>query len=172
MVLFSQDCWVRLKSRPRRPTTNRSHERFRFSLGLCQFPQFARRYKLQTLGTMQPGDASPVMVHWGDLRALGDLVVQRVEDLALKSTAAPVTGQSYAEMLYAQDRWTEYWIGGTVSVIASAPGQGANPPFSENVHLRQYPTPGVRLDQWDYDSIKKIALRWGTYYRLDHAGLL
>jgi hypothetical protein len=103
---------------------------------------------------------------------LGDLVVQRVEDLALKSTAAPVTGQSYDEMLYAQDRWTEYWIGGTVSVIAPAPGQSANPPLSENVHLHQYPTPGVRIDQWDYDSIKKIALRWGTYYRLDHAGLL
>ena len=89
-----------------------------------------------------------------------------------RALQAPVTGQSYGEMLYAQDRWTEYWIGGTVSVIAPPPGQGANPPLPENVHLHQYPTPGVRLDQWDYDSLKKIALRWGTYYRLDRAGLL
>jgi len=126
----------------------------------------------QTLGAMQPGGESPVMVHWGDQRVLGDLAVQRVEDLVLKSTAAPVTGQSYDQMLYAQDRWTEYWIGGTVSVISPPPGQGANPPLPENVHLHQYPTPGVRLDQWDYDSLKKIALRWGTYYRLDHAGRL
>lgn len=126
----------------------------------------------QTLGAMRPGDESPVMVHWGDLRVLGDLALQRVEDLALKSPAAPVTGQSYDEMLYAQDRWTEYWIGGTVSVVAPPPGQGANPTVPENVHLHQYPTPGMRLDHWDYDSLKKIALRWGTYYRLDHMGLL
>jgi hypothetical protein len=126
----------------------------------------------QTLGAVQPGGESPVMVHWGDQRVLGDLAVQRVEDLALKRTEAPVTGQSYDEMLYAQDRWTEYWIGGTVSVISPPPGQGTHPPLPENVHLHQYPTPGVRVDQWDYDSLKKIALRWGTYYRLDRAGQL
>jgi hypothetical protein len=112
------------------------------------------------------------MVHWGDQRVLGDLTVQRVEDLVLKSAAASITGQSYDQMLYAQDRWTEYWIGGTVSVISPPPGQGANPSLPENVHLRQYPTPGVRLDQWDYDSLKKIALRWGTYYRIDRIGQL
>jgi hypothetical protein len=112
------------------------------------------------------------MVHWGDQRVLGDLVVQRVEDLAVKRTEAPVTGQSYGEMLYAQDRWSEYWVGGTVSVLSPPPGQGTNPTFPENVHLHQYPTPGVRLDEWDYDSLKKIALRWGTYYRLDRAGKL
>ena len=126
----------------------------------------------QTLGAMQPGNESPVMVHWGDLRVLGDLAVQRVEDLVLKSTAAPVIGQSYDQMPYAQDRWTEYWIGGTLSVISPPPGQGANYPLPENVHLHQYPTPGVRLDRWDYDSLKKIALRWGTYYRLDPVGQL
>ena len=126
----------------------------------------------QTLGAMQAGSESSVMVHWGDQRVLGDLAVQRVEDLALKSTGAPVTGQSYREMPSAQDRWTEYWIGGTVSVITPPPGQGANPPLPENVHQQQYPTPGVRLDQWSYDSIKRIALRWGTYYRLDHMGQL
>ena len=32
----------------------------------------------QTLGAMQPGGESPVMVHWGDQRVLGDLTVQRV----------------------------------------------------------------------------------------------
>ena len=126
----------------------------------------------QTLGATQLGSESPVMVHWGDQRVLGDLAVQRVEDLVLKNTAAPVTGQSYDQMLYAQDRWTEYWIGGTVSIVSPPPGQGANPPLPENVHSHQYPTPGVRLDQWDYDSLKKIALRWGTYYRLDRAGQL
>jgi len=126
----------------------------------------------RTLGAMQPGGESPVKAHWGDQRVLGDLTVQRVEDLTLKSTAAPVTAQSYDQMLYAQDRWTEYWIGGTVSMISPPPGQGANSPLPENVHPNQYPMPGVRLDRWDYDSLKKIALRWGSYYRLDRAGQL
>lgn len=126
----------------------------------------------QTLGVMQPGGESPVMVHWGDQRILGDLTVQRVEDLVSKSAAAPITGQSYAQMLSAQDCWTEYWIGGIVSVISPPPGQGTNPPLPENVHLHQNPTPGMRFDQWDYDSLKKIALRWGTYYRLDRGGRL
>ncbi len=126
----------------------------------------------QTLGAMQPGGESPVMVHWGDQRIAGDLTVQRIEDLVLKNTAAAVTGQSYEQMLYAQDRWTEYWIGGTVSVISPPSGQGTNPPLPEHVHQHQYPTPGVRLDQWDYDSLKKIALRWGTYYRIDRMGQL
>jgi len=112
------------------------------------------------------------MAHWGDQRVFGDLTVQRVEDLALKSAAASITGQSYDQMLSAQDRWTEYWIGGTVSVISPPSGQGANPSLPENVHVHQYPTPGVRLDQWDYDSLKKIALQWGTYYRLDRTGQL
>ena len=126
----------------------------------------------QTLGAMQPGSESPVMVHWGDQRVLGDLAVKRMEDLVLKSTTAPVTGQSYDQMMNAQDRWTEYWVGGTVSVISPPPGLGVNPPLPENVHAHQYPSPGVRIDQWDYDSLKKIALRWGTYYRLDRVGRL
>jgi hypothetical protein len=142
-------------------------------LGAVSLPAIRAAVQIgQTPGATQPGDPFPVLAHWGDLRVLGDFAVQRVEDIALKSTAAPVTGQSYDQMLYAQDRWTEYWIDGTVSVIAPPPGQGANPPFPENVHLHQYPTPGVRLDQWNYDSLKKIAQHWGTYYRLDHLGQL
>jgi len=142
-------------------------------LGTVSIPPIRAAVQVgQTLGVMQPGGESPVMVHWGDQRILGDLTVQRVEDLVPKSAAAPITGQSYDQMLSAQDSWTEYWIGGIVSVISPPPGQGTNPPLPENVHLHQYPTPGVRLDQWDYDSLKKIALRWGTYYRLDHGGQL
>jgi hypothetical protein len=142
-------------------------------LGALSIPAIRSAVQVgQTLGAIQPGGEPPVMVHWGDQRVLGDLAVQRVEDLVLKSTGAPVTGQSYREMSSAQDRWTEYWIGGTVSVIAPPPGQGTNPPLHENVHQQQYPTPGVRLDQWGYESLKKIALRWGTYYRLDRMGLL
>ena len=145
----------------RRPVTRT----VQLQLGALSIPAVRAAVQVgQTLGAMQPGGESPVMVHWGDQRVLGDLAVQRVEDLVLKNTAAAVTGQSYDQMVSAQDRWTEYWIGGTVSVIAPPAGQGANPSLPENVHQQQYPTPGVRLDRWDYDSLKKIALRWGTYY--------
>ena len=153
----------------RRPVTRT----VQLQLGAVKIPAVRAAVQVgQTLGAMQPGGESPVMAHWGDQRVLGDLAVGRVEDLAIKRPEAPVTGQLYGEMLYAQDRWTEYWIGGTVSVISPPPGQGVNPPLPENVHLQQYPMPGVRLDQWDYDSLKKIALRWGTYYRLDREGQL
>ncbi len=42
----------------------------------------------------------------------------------------------------------------------------------QSVHTRQEPTPGVRLDRWDYDLLKKTAQRYGTYYRLDRDGRL
>ena len=153
----------------RRPITRT----VRLQLGALSIPAVRAAVQVgQSLGTLQSGGASPVLVHWGDQRVVGDLAMQRVEDLVLKSNSAPVTGQSYDQMLSVQDRWTEYWIGGMVSIIAPSSGQGANPPLSDNVHLHQYPTPGLRLDQWDYDSLKKLALRWGTYYRLDRMGQL
>jgi hypothetical protein len=121
---------------------------------------------------MQAGGESPVLVHWGDYRVFGDLVVRRVDDLVIQDGTASVTGQTYDQMLHAQDRWTEYWIGGAVTVTSPPAGQGANPPLPQNVHVHQQPVPGVRLDHWDYHSIKKTAIRWGTYYRLDRVGRL
>jgi hypothetical protein len=126
----------------------------------------------QALGAMQPGGESPVLAHWGDQRVTGDLSVTRVEALVLKSSTAPVTGQSYDQMTQAHDRWTDYWIGGTVFVTSPPPGQEANPPLPSNVHVYQYPTPGVRLDRWEYGTLKKIALQFGSYYRLDRFGQL
>lgn len=126
----------------------------------------------QALGAMQPGGESPVLVHWGDQRVTGDLSVTRVEALVLKSSLAPVTGQSYDQMTQVHDRWTDYWIGGTVFVTSPPPGQEANPPLPSNVHVYQYPAPGVRLDRWEYGTLKKIALQFGSYYRLDRFGRL
>ncbi len=126
----------------------------------------------QGLGVMQPGGESPALVHWGELRVMGDLSLKRVEDLVVKSSAAPVTGQSYSEMVSAQDRWSDYWIGGTVFVTSPSPGQEVSAALPSNIHPHQDPTPGVRLDQWDYEPLKKIALQIGRYYRLDGFGRL
>ncbi|MCX5722865.1 MAG: hypothetical protein NT179_12685 [Nitrospirae bacterium] len=126
----------------------------------------------RALGAMQAGAESPVLLHWGDLRVMGDLSVKRVEDLVVKSSAAPVTGQSYGEMRSVQDRWSDYWIGGTVFVTSPPPGQEVSAPLPSNVHTHQDPTPGVRLDQWDYEPLKKLARQIGRYYRLDYFGRL
>ena len=142
-------------------------------LGAVSIPAVRAALQIgQALGTMQPGGESPVLVHWGDQRVMGDLSVKRLEDLVLKSSAAPVTGQSYDPMMQAQDRWTDHWIGGTVFVASPPPGQGVNPLLPSNVHAYQYPTPGVRLDRWEYEPLKKTALQIGSYYRLDRFGRL
>jgi hypothetical protein len=100
---------------------------------------------------------------------MGDMAVNRMEDLVVKSMTAPVTGQSYETVGPLEDRWTDYWIGGSLSVLSASAG---SPGFPANVHMRQEPTPGVRLDRWDYELLKKTAQRYGTYYRLDRDGRL
>jgi hypothetical protein len=40
------------------------------------------------------------------------------------------------------------------------------------VAAHQQPVPGLRLDRWDYDLLKKTAQRFGTYYRPDRGGRL
>jgi hypothetical protein len=126
----------------------------------------------QGLGTLPPGRDSPVHAHWGDQRIAGDLVVKQLETLALKSSVAPVTGQPYDPLQQALDRWSEYWIGGELSVSQPSPGQDIHPIPPANVHVHQAPAPGVRIDQWDYESLKAVAQRHGTYYRLDQNGRL
>lgn len=124
------------------------------------------------LGTAQADGESPVRVHWGDQRVAGNLVVRRLEDIAVKTSDAPVTEQPYDLFKQAVDRWVEYWIGGELTVIHPPPGQSVHPVPPQNVHLQQSPSPGVRLDHWDYESMKRTALRYGVYYRLDRQGLL
>lgn len=143
----------------------------RVQLGALNIP--AVRAAVQTgagLGAMRPGGESPVLVHWGDIRVAADLVLNKIEDVIIKGPAAPVTGQSYELMKPFVDRWTDYWIGGTLSLLS--PPASASQSFPANVHINQYPTPGVRLDRWDYNLLKKTAQRYGTYYRLDREGRL
>ncbi|HJT19655.1 MAG TPA: hypothetical protein VJ746_04245 [Nitrospira sp.] len=124
------------------------------------------------LGSLQPNGESGVRVHWGDQRVVGDLIVRMLEHMPVKTASAPVTGFPYDPAKQALDRWTEYWIGGDVTVTAPPPGATNHPLLPPNVHNHQIPSPGVRLDQWEYDSIKKLSLRHGNYYRLDRQGRL
>ena len=114
--------------------------------------------------------ASKMLAHWGDVRVMGDLLVNDMHDLIVKSDGASVTGQSYETLRIREDRWVDYWIGGSVALLSPSGSESAGVPA--NVHMHQQPTPGVRLDHWDYDLLKKTAQRHGIYYRLDRDGRL
>lgn len=152
----------------RRPATRT----VRFQLGALNMPAVRAAVQIgEGLGTKQPGGESPIVAHWGDVRVMGDLVLNNAEDVVIKTDDASVTGQPYELMKRPEDRWADYWIGGDMMLL-TVPSSSADSVFPANVHLNQLPTPGLRLDQWGYELLKKTALRHGSYYRLDRAGRL
>ncbi|HKT34128.1 MAG TPA: hypothetical protein VJR03_04815 [Nitrospira sp.] len=143
----------------------------KLQLGALNIP--AIRAALQigvALGTSGSGATSKVFPHWGDVRVMGDVTVNHINDLVVKSDSAAVTGQSFDTLSIREDRWVNYWIGGNLSVLYSS--SDGSDGISPNVHIHQQPMPGVRLDRWDYDLLKQTAHRHGTYYRLDRDGRL
>jgi len=141
----------------------------RIQLGALNIP--AIRAAVQTgqgLGAAGAG-SSTVLPHWGDVRVMGDMVVNHSNDLVVKSTNASVTGLSYITLKMLTDRWVDYWVGGNVVLLSPDNGSVSIPP---NVAAHQQPVPGLRLDRWDYDLLKKTAQRFGTYYRPDRGGRL
>lgn len=126
----------------------------------------------QSLGAFEPGKESPVTMHWGDLKVRGDVMFHRAEEVPTLSALAPVTGQGYEEVLLREDRWMEAWIGGQVQATQSAAVQGQIPTWPQNLHARQTPIPGVRIDEWPYEQLKRAAKQFGHYFAIDHAGLL
>lgn len=122
------------------------------------------------LGQSHPGGESPVTLHWGDLKVGGNLVLKQATDLPRKSRIAPVTGKNYDEMSQREDRWMEAWVGGDVQ-LTQPPVQ----PITDvptNLHTGQNPIPGVRIDEWPYEHLKRVAKRFGRYFAIDHDGLL
>ena len=126
----------------------------------------------QNLGELQPGSEAPVSVHWGDLKVGGDLILGRADEIPTRSLLAPVTGQGYDETAQREDRWMDAWVGGQVQVIQPSSGQTGEPRLPHNVHARQNPIPGVRLDQWPYEQLKRAAKRYGSYFAIDRDGFL
>jgi hypothetical protein len=99
----------------------------------------------------------------------GDVRLGTVRDVPVKTDLATVTGQSYADMEYREDRWLNVFVGGD-ALFAPLPTGPA--PVPANVHVHQEPTPGLRQDRWDYQAMKDAALRDGTYYVRGSDGLL
>jgi hypothetical protein len=143
----------------------------RVQLGALNIPAIRAAVQSgQGLGVPKPSGSSRILAHWGDVRVMGDVVIDRVNDLVVKTASAPITGLPYETVKTLEDRWVDYWIGGDVSVLSPSASESAG--FPPNVYRRQHPTPGVSLDRWDYGLLKKTAQRYGTYYRLDRDGRL
>jgi hypothetical protein len=119
------------------------------------------------LGLHQIAPESGALVHWGDLMAGGDLILQRLEDIPLQSDSAPVTGMSYRDMSQRNDRWLSIWTGGVVHLMQLSPGQSGDAVLPLNVHANRHPVPGVRRDRWGYEQLKQLARQHGTYLAID-----
>lgn len=140
-------------------------------LGAVDLPPLRAAVQVNgNLGRMQPGGQAGVSVHWGELRVGGDWIVDRLEDIPVRTVFAPVTSAGYDEMVQREDRWVDAWIGGQVHTLRPSSSEQAG--FPPNVHQQQHPVPGLRIDQWDYDTVKKTAKRHGSYFAIDGEGFL
>lgn len=110
----------------------------------------------------------PLWLHWGDANIGGDVLLGTPNDVPAKSALASVTGQSYGDMTPKLDRWVDMFIGGEAMLSPSA-SPGTMP---SNLYARQDPAPGLRWTEWDYDTLKQYARRYGSYYVRGQDGLL
>ncbi|MDH5642001.1 MAG: hypothetical protein OEY28_11970 [Nitrospira sp.] len=111
-------------------------------------------------------------VHWGPVAVGKDMVIRRIEDIPALNLSAPITGRSYDESSVREDRWLQMWVGERVVVTEPLPDSTGDQILPLHVHDRQNPTPGIRLDQWSYDQLKRVAMKFGSYYAIDQEGLL
>jgi hypothetical protein len=127
---------------------------------------------VQTVGFKPIVPSNPVIplaVHWGDVKIHGDVVLANRQEVPEKTSLAPVTGQSYADMVPPEDRWFDLSSAGKVTFARPSAGNEAIP---QNVHENQEPLPGLKMDQWQYETLKRLAMSFGTYYGLDGEGRL
>ncbi|MDR4478382.1 MAG: hypothetical protein R3B37_01355 [Nitrospira sp.] len=114
--------------------------------------------------------SNSVFAHWGDLVVRGAAYFPRLEEVPVKSGLAPITGQAYVEMTHREDRWLNIRLGGA-AYFAQLPAEAwSGIPLS--LHPHQDPVPGIKADQWDYDTLKRMAKQFGQYYGMDREGLL
>ncbi|MGQ0810018.1 MAG: type IV pilus modification PilV family protein [Nitrospiraceae bacterium] len=140
-------------------------------LGAQVIPPLRTGVQAAGTGVNSLGDAwLPVWVHWADFKIGGNVHFSKSEEVPTKSSLASVTGQSYAEMTHREDRWFDLWSGGTVSFAQPTSSGVTTLPL--NLHSHQDPSPGLRMDLWNYESLKRAALMYGSYYAIDREGFL
>jgi hypothetical protein len=128
---------------------------------------------IQTAGiSSSPPSASSLsmLVHWGDFKTGGNVRLISQKELPEKTPQAAVSGQPYGEMSHPQDRWFDMLVGG--NVIFDRPQSTGLQTLPENLHVGQSPIPGLKMDQWQYETLKRMAIQFGSYYGLDRDGRL
>ncbi|HEY3197274.1 MAG TPA: hypothetical protein VGJ57_04615 [Nitrospirales bacterium] len=118
--------------------------------------------------TSSDGTVTPrLLAHWGTVRIAGNARLGPSDQIPRKYSGAAVSGQGYGEAGTArEDRWSEIYIGGTAQF------DDADRAFPSNVHPNQDPFPGLPADPWQYHKFKQLAMKSGSYYVADRAGLL
>ncbi len=158
-------CTVQVTAQARRLTRTLA-----IQFGAAQLPPIRAGVQIGVNRPVQAGAKPlPISVHWGDLVVNGDVRLGAVRDIPAKAGLAAVTGQIYADMEFREDRWFDLFVGGTTFF---APQQADSVAMPANVHIHQEPSPGLQLDRWDYQTLKKAALQDGTYYVRGPDGLL
>lgn len=145
-----------------------------FQLAANGMPPLRSAVELGVTGEPQVSDSVvPLWAHWGEVRIKGDVHLPNRKEIPAKTQLASLSGLSYAEMLRRDDRWLEIKVGGDAFFSPAAPGVLKQPePDPTNVLPRQEPFPGLHVDRWDYERMKKQARRYGAYYAMDRQGLL
>lgn len=151
--------------------TSRVTKTLSIELGVYAIPALHAPLQSGTLGS-ESDQSRPgfVMAHWGDMMVRGQASFSRLDEVPAKSGLASVTGQAYDEMTHREDRWLDIWLGGE-ALFAQLPA-GALSGIPLNIHVRQEPFPGIKMDQWDYEKLKQMAKQFGRYYGMDREGLL
>jgi hypothetical protein len=151
--------------------TSRMTKTLSVELGAYAIPALHAPIQSAALGSesvqSQPGS---VIAHWGDMMVRGQAYFSRLDMVPTKSGLASVTGQAYGEMTHREDRWLDIRLGGE-AFFAQLPS-GASSGIPLNVHVHQEPVPGIKVDQWDYEKLKRMAKQFGRYYGIDREGLL
>jgi len=140
-------------------------------LGARTIPPLRAGVQVGTNGPPQLSNGPlPIWLHWGDMKVMGDARFTGREQVPTKTALAPVTGRSYVEMTHREDRWLDIWVGARAFFGRAETEPSRSIPA--NVYPRQDPIPGLKEDRWDYETMKKQALLYGSYYSLERDGLL
>lgn len=118
----------------------------------------------------------PILIHWGDLRVLGDADFGiSLSSIPKKESAAPVDSLPYSSS-GRQDPWLDFYVGGSIVNPMTACMDCTEPFLSDGYgHLHQFQStnnPDFGLDQWDYHGLKNFAREWGVYFGTDRDGFV
>ena len=139
--------------------------------GAYSIPPLRAAIQTSDIGGSTPSaSSSSMLVHWGDFKTGGNVRLISQKDVPEKTSQASVSGQPYGEMSHQQDRWFDMWVGG--DVIFDRPQSSGVQTLPENLHVGQNPIPGLKMDQWQYETLKRMAIQFGSYYGLDRDGRL